>query len=61
MIAPPPPAACCRCDPVLCETDDTGDHCTERGCAYCLEGCPATDQPCCQTLTSINTSQEGTT
>lgn len=30
----------CRCDPVLCETDDTGDHCEEQSCGSCLHGCP---------------------
>ena len=49
MTTPASGPACCRCDPALCETDDTGDHCTTSGCAYCLEGCPAPDKtPCCQ-------------
>lgn len=44
-----PSPACCRCDPALCETDDTGDHCATAGCAYCLNGCPAPDGiTCCK-------------
>lgn len=38
----------CVCEPVLCETDDTGDSCLS--CGFCLNGCstgecpwPATD------------------
>jgi hypothetical protein len=40
--------ACCRCFAGPCETDESGDHCIERACAYCLNGCPATDRPCCK-------------
>lgn len=40
--------SCCRCDPALCESDESGDHCATAGCAYCLNGCPATDRPCCK-------------
>ena len=40
--------ACCRCNPATCRADDTGDHCATAGCAYCLNGCPATDKPCCK-------------
>src|SRR5690606_16524518 len=40
--------ACCRCDPDTCRSDDSGDHCITAGCAYCLNGCPATDRPCCK-------------
>lgn len=43
-----PRPECCRCVAVDCETDESGDHCIERGCAYCLNGCPATDRPCCK-------------
>lgn len=41
-------ATCCRCDPAACEADEAGDHCVTSGCAYCLNGCPATDRPCCK-------------
>ncbi len=43
------PARCavCRCDPVLCETDDTGQHCTDRGCSTCMCGCPIDGCPAC--------------
>lgn len=52
---------CCRCDPALCETDDTGDHCATAGCAWCLDGCPAPEgMTCCQPLTST-TTPKGTT
>jgi hypothetical protein len=27
----------CVCDPVLCETDDSGDSCLD--CGFCLHGC----------------------
>lgn len=30
----------CCCDPVLCESDDTGEHCADRSCGTCLHGCP---------------------
>lgn len=40
--------ACCRCDPSVCETDESGEHCMTVGCALCLNGCPATDRPCCK-------------
>lgn len=43
--------ACCRCFAGDCETDETGDHCMTRACAYCLDGCPATDRPCCKEAT----------
>ena len=33
----------CRCDPILCATDDTGDHCIESRCAICIDGCPLGD------------------
>lgn len=36
---------CCTCDPVLCDTDDTGDSCMD--CASCLWGCPADEDECC--------------
>ncbi len=39
--------AACRCDPVLCETDDTGQHCTDRGCSTCMCGCPIDGCPAC--------------
>jgi hypothetical protein len=39
---------CCTCDPDLCESDDTGEHCEIRSCGACLHGCPAAaGQPCC--------------
>ncbi|MGP4092982.1 hypothetical protein [Nonomuraea sp. KM90] len=44
---------CCRCFAVDCETDESGDHCIERGCAYCLNGCPATDRPCCREVADV--------
>jgi hypothetical protein len=51
---------CCRCDPVLCETDDTGDHCATAGCAYCQDGCPATGRPCCKaTPTTAHPVEQG--
>ena len=41
-------APCCRCNPALCATDDTGQHCTDQACGWCLHGCPAPDdEPCC--------------
>jgi hypothetical protein len=30
----------CRCDPVLCETDTSGEHCAGQSCPTCLHGCP---------------------
>ncbi|MFB9209610.1 hypothetical protein ACFFV7_51100 [Nonomuraea spiralis] len=40
--------ACCRCDPVTCAADESGEHCATAGCAYCVDGCPAADgTPCC--------------
>jgi hypothetical protein len=30
----------CRCDPVLCETDASGQHCADQSCGTCLHGCP---------------------
>lgn len=33
----------CWCDPVLCATDDTDDHCADTNCAMCLHGCPSGD------------------
>ncbi len=30
----------CRCDPHLCDTDDTGQHCEDQSCPTCLHGCP---------------------
>lgn len=43
------PPACCRCDPSVCATDETGDHCVTAGCAWCINGCPAVDETrCCQ-------------
>lgn len=30
----------CVCDPLLCATDDTGEHCATAGCGACLHGCP---------------------
>ncbi|MEU4779231.1 hypothetical protein [Micromonospora sp. NPDC023633] len=41
------PADCCICDPHLCATDDTGEHCNDRSCGFCLHGCPAPDGECC--------------
>ncbi|MGI5245062.1 hypothetical protein [Dactylosporangium sp. CA-139066] len=35
----------CVCDPELCETDDTGEHCVDRACGPCLHGCPLDDCP----------------
>lgn len=38
----------CRCDPVLCETDDSGEHCADQSCPTCLHGCPLDDDcPVC--------------
>lgn len=38
----------CRCDPVLCETDDSGEHCSDQSCPTCLHGCPLDDDcPVC--------------
>lgn len=36
----------CRCDPVLCETDDSGEHCSDQSCPTCLHGCPLPDGEC---------------
>lgn len=33
-------APCCICDPQLCTTDDTGQHCADRSCGRCLHGWP---------------------
>ncbi|MER7126675.1 hypothetical protein [Micrococcus luteus] len=42
--APP----CCRCNPLVCAADDTGEHCADQACGVCLHGCPAlTDDLCC--------------
>jgi len=30
----------CRCDPVQCETDSSGEHCSDQSCPTCLDGCP---------------------
>ncbi len=30
----------CICTPAVCATDDSGDHCAELNCGYCLNGCP---------------------
>jgi len=35
----------CRCDPVTCEQDDTGDHCETQACGPCLHGCPLDECP----------------
>lgn len=37
----------CRCDVVLCETDDSGEHCADQACGTCLHGCPLDDCPAC--------------
>lgn len=37
----------CRCDPVLCETDPTGEHCADQSCGTCLHGCPLDDCQVC--------------
>lgn len=37
----------CRCDPVLCETDPSGEHCADQSCGTCLHGCPLDDCPVC--------------
>ncbi|MEV0608098.1 hypothetical protein AB0I61_17205 [Polymorphospora rubra] len=47
-------ADCCRCNPDLCESDDTGQHCEEQACGYCLHGCPAeNDDDCCGGTTAL--------
>lgn len=28
----------CTCDPAVCEADESGEHCQERGCGPCLHG-----------------------
>lgn len=33
----------CRCDPVLCETDMSGEHCMDQWCGTCMNGCPLDD------------------
>lgn len=44
-----PQPDCCRCDPELCATDDTGEHCDTQSCGVCLHGCPApVGVPCCR-------------
>lgn len=30
----------CRCDALLCESDDAGEHCETQSCPTCLHGCP---------------------
>lgn len=40
-------APCCICDATVCAADESGDHCIDRSCAYCLHGCPAGERPCC--------------
>lgn len=37
---PKPRCPACRCDPELCESDDTGQHCADQSCGSCLHGCP---------------------
>lgn len=40
---------CCICDPVKCAADETGEHCVDSRCAFCLHGCPAVgDEGCCE-------------
>ncbi|GGM53676.1 hypothetical protein ACFFX1_54745 [Dactylosporangium sucinum] len=41
----------CRCNPVLCETDDTGEHCADQACGTCLHGCPLDNCPACPAVT----------
>ncbi|MEU4578975.1 hypothetical protein [Nonomuraea sp. NPDC023979] len=51
--------ACCRCSPVICRSDDTGDHCATAGCAYCMNGCPAADDvPCCKEAPAVGNPAE---
>jgi hypothetical protein len=38
----------CRCDPVLCETDASGEHCADQSCGTCLHGCPLDDCLVCE-------------
>lgn len=38
----------CRCDPVLCETDASGEHCSDQSCGTCLNGCPLDDCLVCE-------------
>ncbi len=35
----------CRCVIDICERDDTGEHCINRACAVCLDGCPLDECP----------------
>jgi len=37
----------CRCDPLSCETDETGQHCADRACPTCTNGCPLEHCPVC--------------
>lgn len=44
----------CTCDPTLCETDDTGQHCADRSCGSCLHGCPDDDPNGCDTCQALD-------
>jgi hypothetical protein len=37
----------CRCNPTLCESDDSGEHCADSRCPTCLDGCPLDECPAC--------------
>lgn len=38
----------CVCQPVLCEHDDSGRHCEDANCGFCLNGCSAGECPMTQ-------------
>jgi hypothetical protein len=35
----------CVCDRYACEHDDSGTHCEDANCGYCLNGCSAGECP----------------
>lgn len=41
-----PTCVACVCDPLLCGSDDTGQHCADRSCGSCLHGCPIECEVC---------------
>lgn len=39
---------CCACSWTRCGRDDTDNHCIERQCKVCLNGCKMSDEECCR-------------